>query len=153
MKTELKRCLTTFDLVLIGIGSMVGSGMYVLTGEIAHSITGRLETKTYGNKPRTAKIGGISKAQNCKRGDLSGFVKLQLVAKYEKKLRGALWGLEKISQKNFENEIFEHCHSAEKCKRGGPLGFFDILTSIVLQNVEKMKGGPFVQSKSFKKVA
>ena len=40
MKTELKRCLTTFDLVLIGIGSMVGSGMYVLTGEIAHSITG-----------------------------------------------------------------------------------------------------------------
>ena len=40
MKTELKRCLNTFDLILIGIGSMVGSGMYVLSGEIAHEITG-----------------------------------------------------------------------------------------------------------------
>ena len=37
------------------------------------------------NKPRTAKVGAISKAQNCKRGDSLGFVKLQLVAKYEKK--------------------------------------------------------------------
>ena len=36
------------------------------------------------NKPRTAKVGAISKAQNCKRGDSLGFVKLQLVAKYEK---------------------------------------------------------------------
>ena len=38
------------------------------------------------NKPRTAKVGAISKAQNCKRGDSLGFVKLQLVAKYEKKM-------------------------------------------------------------------
>ena len=37
------------------------------------------------NKPRAAKVGAISKAQNCKRGDPLGFVKLQLVAKYEKK--------------------------------------------------------------------
>ena len=37
------------------------------------------------NKPRTAKVGAISKAQNYKRGDSLGFVKLQLVAKYEKK--------------------------------------------------------------------
>ena len=36
------------------------------------------------NKPRTAKVGAISKAQNCKRGDSLGFVKLQLVAKYDK---------------------------------------------------------------------
>ncbi|XP_063717035.1 solute carrier family 7 member 14-like [Symsagittifera roscoffensis] len=40
MKTELNRCLKTSDLVLIGIGSMVGSGMYVLTGEITHTTTG-----------------------------------------------------------------------------------------------------------------
>ena len=37
------------------------------------------------NKPGTAKVGAISKGQNCKRGDPLGFVKLQLVAKYEKK--------------------------------------------------------------------
>ena len=36
------------------------------------------------NKSRTAKVGAISKAQKCKRGDPSGFVKLQLVAKHEK---------------------------------------------------------------------
>ena len=28
--------------------------------------------------------------------------------------------------KKFYNEIFEQCHSAEKCKRGDPLRFFDI---------------------------
>ena len=36
-------------------------------------------------KPGTAKIGAISKAQTCKRGDPLGFVKLHLVAKYEKR--------------------------------------------------------------------
>ena len=37
------------------------------------------------NKPGTAKVvGAISKAQNCKKGDPSGFVKFLLVAKYEK---------------------------------------------------------------------
>ena len=40
MATELNRCLTTFDLILIGIGGTVGSGMYVLAGEIAHEVTG-----------------------------------------------------------------------------------------------------------------
>ena len=87
------------------------------------------------NEPRTAKVGAISKAQNCKRGDPSGFVKLQLVANYEKKI---------------ENEIFEQCHSAEKCKRGGPLGFFDI--HCVAKCRKKMNGRPFVQSKKFLKV-
>ena len=37
------------------------------------------------NKPGTAKVGAVSKAQNCKKGEPLGFVKLQLVAKYEKK--------------------------------------------------------------------
>ena len=58
-------------------------------------------------------------------GDPSGFVKLQLIAKNEKKIEGAR-GHEKISQKNFLNEIIEQCQSAEKCKRGDPLQFFDI---------------------------
>ena len=34
--------------------------------------------------PETAKVGAISKAQNCKRGDPLGFLKLQLVAKFQK---------------------------------------------------------------------
>ena len=49
------------------------------------------------NKPGTAKVGAISKDQNCKRGD-----PLTLTV------------------------IFEHCHSAEKCKWDDPVGFFDI---------------------------
>ena len=74
------------------------------------------------NKPRTAKVGAISKAQKCKRGDPSGFVKLQLVAKHRKKLKGGPFG----DFKNSKNEIFEQCHSAEKCKRRDLSGFFDI---------------------------
>ena len=53
---------------------------------------------------------------------------------------GTLWGHEKISQNKFFNEIFEQCHSAEKCKRGTLCNF---LTSIVLQNIETNEGGPF----------
>ena len=32
MDTELKRCLNTCDVTLLGIGHMVGAGIYVLTG-------------------------------------------------------------------------------------------------------------------------
>ena len=63
-------------------------------------------------------VGAIFKAQNCKRGDLSGFVKLQLVAKYEKKIEGEPFEDLKKFPKKFKNEIFEQCHSAKKCKRG-----------------------------------
>ena len=77
-------------------------------------------------------------------------MKLQLVAKNLKKIEGGtLWRHEKISQKNFLNEIFEQCHSAEKCKRGDPLRF---LTSIVLQNIETNEGGTlWCNPKNFKK--
>ena len=37
------------------------------------------------NKPRTAKVGAISKAQNCERGDPLGFFHIHCVAKYRKK--------------------------------------------------------------------
>ena len=81
-------------------------------------------------------------------------MKLQLVAKNFKKIEGGtLWRHEKISEKFF-NEIFEQCHSAEKCKRGT---LYNFLTSIVLENIKKkLKGGPFgekFQSKKFQKVA
>ncbi|KAM4827811.1 cationic amino acid transporter 4 isoform 1-T3 [Thomomys bottae] len=40
METSLRRCLSTLDLTLLGVGGMVGSGLYVLTGTVAKDIAG-----------------------------------------------------------------------------------------------------------------
>ena len=40
LDTKLRRCLTSVDLTLIGIGSTLGSGVYVLTGDIARTTAG-----------------------------------------------------------------------------------------------------------------
>uniref|UniRef100_A0A3B4BGJ3 Cationic amino acid transporter C-terminal domain-containing protein n=1 Tax=Periophthalmus magnuspinnatus TaxID=409849 RepID=A0A3B4BGJ3_9GOBI len=40
MATSLKRCLNTLDLTLMGVGGMVGSGLYVLTGTVAKNMVG-----------------------------------------------------------------------------------------------------------------
>nr|XP_006119430.1 cationic amino acid transporter 4 [Pelodiscus sinensis] len=40
METNFNRCLSTIDLTLLGIGGMVGSGLYVLTGTVAKEIAG-----------------------------------------------------------------------------------------------------------------
>lgn len=40
MQTNLKRCLTTFDITLLGIGHMMGSGIYVLTPSVAKNTAG-----------------------------------------------------------------------------------------------------------------
>ncbi|KAI1900897.1 hypothetical protein AGOR_G00054570 [Albula goreensis] len=40
MATSLKRCLSTVDLALLGVGGMVGSGLYVLTGTVAKDTAG-----------------------------------------------------------------------------------------------------------------
>ena len=39
-ETELARCLSTFDLTFIGIGSTIGAGIYVLTGDVAKNKAG-----------------------------------------------------------------------------------------------------------------
>ncbi|KAK9888152.1 hypothetical protein WA026_000421 [Henosepilachna vigintioctopunctata] len=40
METPLNRCLNTFDITLLGIGHMVGAGIYVLTGTVARDVAG-----------------------------------------------------------------------------------------------------------------
>lgn len=40
LETPLKRCLSTFDITLLGVGHMVGAGIYVLTGTVAHDTAG-----------------------------------------------------------------------------------------------------------------
>ena len=73
-------------------------------------------------------------------------MKLQLIAKYEKKIEGEIF-------KKFQKIVKEQCHSAEKCKRGeGPFGIF--LTSIVLQNIETNEEETlWCNPKNFEKVA
>ena len=102
----------------------------------------------------TAKVGAISEAQiaqsfqNCKKGDPLGSLKLQLVAKYEKKMRGDPLKTLKNSQKKSKIEIFERCHSAKNVK-GGTL--WDILTFILLQIIETIEGGLWCNTKIFGK--
>ena len=38
----LERCLGTLDLTLLGLGSMVGSGIYIMTGIAARELAGML---------------------------------------------------------------------------------------------------------------
>jgi len=40
--TNLHRCLGVVDLVVIGVGAMIGSGIYVMTGIAAKEQAGRL---------------------------------------------------------------------------------------------------------------
>lgn len=40
METPLRRCLSTFDLTLLGVGHMIGSGLFVLTGTVVHNVAG-----------------------------------------------------------------------------------------------------------------
>ena len=64
-------------------------------------------------------------------------------------MKGDPWEVFKKFRKNFEKEIFEQCHSAEKCKWEDPLGFFDIPCVAKYRN--KRRGDPLVQSKKFQK--
>ncbi|KAL8571168.1 hypothetical protein ACOMHN_010629 [Nucella lapillus] len=39
-KTDLHRCLTTFDLVNLGVGSCICNGIYIVVGEVARDTAG-----------------------------------------------------------------------------------------------------------------
>ncbi|XGW08670.1 hypothetical protein V3C99_011188 [Haemonchus contortus] len=40
LDTQLRRCLTTVDITLLGIGHMIGAGIYVLTGAVVRNVAG-----------------------------------------------------------------------------------------------------------------
>ena len=74
-------------------------------------------------KPETAKVGAMSKAQKAQsfkveKGDSLGFLKLQFVAKYEKKCRKPFGDFRKI-QKNQSVTV-------PKNVKGGYLGYFNV---------------------------
>ncbi|KAM5189282.1 cationic amino acid transporter 4 isoform 3-T3 [Callospermophilus lateralis] len=48
METSLQRCLSTLDLTLLGVGGMVGSGLYVLTGTVAKNMAGPAVLLSFG---------------------------------------------------------------------------------------------------------
>ncbi|XP_011815941.1 PREDICTED: cationic amino acid transporter 4 [Colobus angolensis palliatus] len=48
METSLRRCLSTLDLTLLGVGGMVGSGLYVLTGAVAKDVAGPAVLLSFG---------------------------------------------------------------------------------------------------------
>ncbi|XP_071944140.1 cationic amino acid transporter 4-like [Antedon mediterranea] len=47
LETQLERCLTTWDMTLLGIGAMIGSGLFVLTGEVAANTAGPSVSLSY----------------------------------------------------------------------------------------------------------
>ena len=87
------------------------------------------------NKPGTAKVGAIYKAQNCKRGDHLGFVELQLVAKYEKNEgAGTLWCNPKKFKKSHSPEKNRSLEKSEKHQNSqkGILSMFSRFRTSVL---------------------
>ena len=46
MKTELRRCLNTIQLTMLGVGSTIGVGIYVLLGVVAKENAGMLRLAT-----------------------------------------------------------------------------------------------------------
>ncbi|XP_071116247.1 cationic amino acid transporter 4-like [Haliotis cracherodii] len=46
-ETSLRRCLNTFDITMLGIGHMIGAGIYVLTGTVVHNKAGPSAVLSY----------------------------------------------------------------------------------------------------------
>ena len=81
---------------------MVAKIVWNALGSLSHEdiSTARI-VHTKNNKPRTAKVGAISKAQNLKGGPFGLCETPASCKKFKKSEGGTLWRHEKISQKNF----------------------------------------------------
>ncbi|XP_004442420.2 PREDICTED: cationic amino acid transporter 4-like isoform X2 [Ceratotherium simum simum] len=59
METSLRRCLSTLDLTLLGVGGMVGSGLYVLTGTVAKELAGPAVLVSFGVAAMASLLGAL----------------------------------------------------------------------------------------------
>ena len=93
------------------------------------------------------------KVSKLQKGDPSGFLQIQFVAKYQKKIKGGTFGdIWKNSKFFLKNEKWELWNSliVPKTLKGKTLWAFWNFS--LVQNIKKLVGGPFGDKKS-KKVA
>ena len=50
--SSLRKCLSVFDLTLMGLGSMIGSGIYVMTGKVIKDQAGMNAQDTCRHTPQ-----------------------------------------------------------------------------------------------------
>ena len=82
-----------------------------------------MQTDTNLNKPRTPKVGAISKAQNLNGGPF-GLCETPAGCKKPKKMNGGPFGdMKKFPKKNFFNEILNSV-TVPKNVKGGPFAIF-----------------------------
>ncbi len=72
MKTPLNRCLGIPDLIFLGIGNMVGTGIFVLTGSVAKNQAGPATVISYGISAVVATLAAINYAELGARVPLAG---------------------------------------------------------------------------------
>ena len=97
-------------------------GLFRDCNENPETIPTDAQRKTSRERPKSAPHLRLK----IEKGGPFGLCETPASCKNEIKLKGGPFGDMKKFPQNFFNEIFEQCHSAEKCKRGDTLRLFDI---------------------------